>query len=170
MFDVPIFVELLNYLGNRDMSCLARTCKDSRNKIIYLKKNRCSQCIENESLCLKRSCNRCTNKTCYTTSFVDVQTQSIGNKKRIFRLLLCEQCATNHVKTTYLQHLCHCCKHYSTLFTQIKDMPSCNICHKKSCHKCIRYVPDQKRAMHLWLSHCVFVCVGCFDVLKSLKI
>lgn len=75
MFDLPILVELLNYLTDRDTFYLSLTCRLIKDDILALRK-RCNKCVDSGGFCLKKVCGRewfvsgqiwriCRNIICY---------------------------------------------------------------------------------------------------------
>lgn len=174
MFDLPVLVELLDYLNDRDIHCLALTNRQLNQDIIGVKNNQCDECSAQGTYCFKRNCSKCYGKTCWSKALTYTELISRGNQKKIEkRFIVCDDCGIiglgNHDSTSCQD--CH--QIYYPYISENVDVRRCTLCRKRICYNCMRHnysrdnIPEICRGSMgtVMVRHnieSIVVCTGCF--------
>lgn len=149
MFDLPVLVELLQYLNDKDAFNLASVNRQIKEDILMLRKERCDDCKENRDFCLKKLCQRnkgvygilnmCTKYTCSNRAITYNEVIMKGHKDQmvISKRIVCHHCNIfqsprhNHVFQLLCDHYTFCNK-----CRKLEKCTKCRSCRTPLCLKC----------------------------------
>lgn len=137
MFDLPILVEILGYLSDRDTFHLALTNWQFKKDISELKKNRCDECSHKGMVCTKRKCAKCPGYTCWSKALTYIECISKGDERRIEKkIVICDKCGVFNAGNDNNYLACQICNKISFVRGPDINKQHCSICEKRTCFSC----------------------------------
>lgn len=145
MFDLPVLVELLGYLNDKDTFVLALTNRQLKEDIMYFRE-RCNYCADKGAYCIKRKCHQCSGDTCRSKALTYTECISSGDESRIEKkIVVCDDCGVLSYELKRCPFTCQICRKIGFLRSYDSGF-CCDTCKKRLCVKCLAFksVPNIK--------------------------
>lgn len=140
MFDLPILVELLDYLNEKDTLSLAHTSHSNKEDILCLRKNACDKCIGSGEICAKGRCRtiyshhgrwaRCGGRICRNNRYQCALCQSCGDYPYYCKNPVCFHCKRHTSRLAFCSKCGNLVCYKCCAFYRYGDALSCGMCFK----------------------------------------